>query len=89
MNLDNKNSEVIQKEIYTAIANGADIDSLKAEIKAKGLHPEGYYFTTELERNKVMNEPISTSNNVSPMRVIWLVISIIILIVKIVRCSNM
>jgi hypothetical protein len=89
MNLDNKNSEEIQKEIYTAIANGVHIDSLKAEIKAKGLHPEGYYFTTEVERNRVMDEPIGSSSNVSPMRIVWLVISIIILIVKIVRCSNM
>lgn len=89
MQLDNKNSEDIQKEIFAAIASGANIENLKAEIKAKGLHPEGYYFTTEVERNRVLDEPISTSSDVSPMRIIWLVISIIILIVKIVRCNNM
>ena len=88
MQLDNKNAEDIQKEIYAAIASGANIDELKAAIKAKGLHPEGYYFTTEVERNRVMDEPIHTSSDVSPMRIIWLVISIIILIVKIVRCNS-
>jgi hypothetical protein len=88
MDLANKNSEEIQQEIFKEIAKGTNIESLKAEIKQKGLHPEGFYFMSEQQRNIVKDQPIERGGHLTTSQIIWGVITVVLIIFRIARCSS-
>lgn len=96
MNIANKTPFEVQQEIYTAIQNGENIDSLKQEVKDHGYHPEGFYFVSQAQQQSIFDgddlKNYSTSNSsssgMSTWRVIWLVLSVLVMIFRIARCSS-
>lgn len=88
MNIENKTPKEIQQLLFEEIRNGADIEKLRVELKEKGLHPEGFYFTTEAEHTKVMEEPRSPAGQLSGWQIFAGIITIVVLIIKVARCSS-
>lgn len=88
MNLDNKNPKEIQQEIFSEIQKGSDIEKIKTELREKGQHPEAYYFITENEHTKIMEEPKSAAGHTTGWQVFVAIIAIIIMVIKIARCSS-
>ena len=86
MNIENKNPKAIQEEIYKEINAGADPVKLKQELKAQGVPVEAYYFTTGQDL-VTMQEPPSSSG-VSGWQVFLTIVSLLILIFRIARCSS-
>jgi hypothetical protein len=60
---------------------------LAAELKHNGMHPEGYYFTTEENHKAVLEQPKEAAGAISGKPVFFFALSIIFLIVKLVRCN--
>ena len=87
MEFENKTQKEIQQLIFSEIQKGVPIDSIKNELRGKGLHPEAYYFTTESQHNVVMDTP-PASSNVSGWQVFLVIVSLIVLVIRIARCSN-
>jgi hypothetical protein len=88
MELENKNQKEIQQEIFAEIKKGTNIEKLKAELKEKGLHPEGYYFIAESEHTKIMAEPKIGAGHTTGWQIFVAIIAIIVMVIKIARCSN-
>ncbi len=88
MNLESKSPNEIQQEIFGEIRNGTSIEKLKAELKEKGLHPEGYYFATETEHNKVMEEPKTAAGQMSGWQIFIGIVAVLVLVLRIARCSS-
>ena len=87
MELENKDQKEIQQAIFSEIQKGTPVETIKNELREKGLHPEAYYFTTESQHNVVMDAP-SSSSNVSGWQVFLVIVSLLVLVIRIARCSN-
>lgn len=87
MELTGKSSQEIQQQIFDEIRKGTGADVLKAELKHNGLHPEGYYFTTEESHKAAMEIPKEPAGIVSGKQTFWFVLSMIFLVIKLVRCT--
>lgn len=88
MDIENKNPKEIQELIFAEIRNGASIEALKNELREKGLHPEGYYFTTEAEHQAILEEPRTPAGQVSGWQIALTIVTLIILVFRIARCSS-
>jgi len=92
MHLYNQTPQQIQQQIFDEIKKGANIHALKHELKESGIPPEAYYFTTQEEHNtEIATDGFSSTEQPatrSTWQIILLVISIIVLIVRVARCSS-
>ena len=88
MELTGKSPKEIQQQIFDEIKKGTGADVLAAELKHNGLHPEGYYFTTEESHQALLEEPkTSAASGVSGKQIFWFSLSLIFIIIKVVRCN--
>lgn len=88
MEIANKNSKEIQSEIFAEIRKGTSVEALKAELKKKGHHPEGYYFTNEEQHIKMLAEPKAPAGHLTSGQIVWGIVIVLILIIRIARCSS-
>lgn len=88
MHLQNQSNQEIQAQIFAEVEKGTNIEIIKAELKDAGKNPEGYYFTTAAKHNQVIEAPKEPAGQLSSMQIIGGIITVIILIIKVARCSN-
>jgi|GEM_PF-5492216 len=91
MEIQGLTSREIQQRIFEEIGNGTNVVALKQELKEKGVPVEGYYFTTEAQYQSEKSfsaEPASAASSVSGKQVFWTILTIVIVIFKIARCSS-
>ncbi len=83
-----KTPEEIQQLIYAEISSGADKELLKSHLRQQGINTEGYYFTTEAERNAILMEPKVSDNGITAKQVLLAILTIVVVVLKIARCSR-
>ena len=89
MQLTGKTTNEIQQQIFDAIKNGEDISKLKEELTTAGFKPEGFYFTGETAHRAAMETPrTTTGGGASSWQIILTIISLLVLVLRIVRCNQ-
>ena len=95
MEIEDKSPKEIQQEIFDQIAKGANPGELKELLRRKGVPVEGYYFTsenahnTELEQSRLNSgSGASTSGGASGAQIFFAILSVVILIFRIARCTS-
>lgn len=88
MTIENKTPKEIQDEIYSEIERGTNKEQLKTNLKNQGLVTEAYYFTTKKEQEISIEEASTPSSAISTRQLLWGILIIVILVFRIVRCSN-
>ncbi len=78
----------IQQQIFDEIASGTHPQTLKENLRQQGVPVEGYYFTTEAKHTEEVLPPAEPSSPVTGWQVFWTIVTVLILILKIARCSN-
>lgn len=90
MNLQEKTPAEIQAEIFNELDKGTSVEKIKQELQSNGHIPEGYYFDRNQHKNIVTdNDPLApSSTSVSGKQVIITIILLIVLVFRIIRCSQ-
>jgi hypothetical protein len=88
INVENKTPQEIQQLIYVEIKNGADKEELKSFLQKQGIATEGYYFTTEEERNAILTQPKVSDSGVTTKQILLGILTLVVVIIRIARCSR-
>ncbi len=87
MNIENATPKEIQQYIYDEIAQHKNPQAIKDELTQKGILVEGYYFMPQAEQ-KIQAETLPASPGVSGWQVIVTIFVVIVMIFRIIRCTN-
>lgn len=88
MDITGKTQQEIQQLIFEELKAGKTTDSIKAKLIENGQKPEGYYFTSQEDYNRVIEEPKTAAGQLSGWQIFWGIVVVIIMILRIARCSN-
>jgi len=88
MNIEGLKPKEIQERIFEEIAKGANPDTLKMDLKAKGVPVEGYYFSTKTAHEQEVSLPAEPAGQLTGWQIFWGVVTVIVLVLRIARCSS-